>query len=85
MVWPPWFLYPYHNTSVFNTFTETLGIRCHHVDVIVIVGTCVTVPGTGVDLCVANCMLIPVLSLLRANVEYLHLIRASLMSSSSLT
>ena len=42
-------LYTYITTNVLDTFTETLGIRYHHVDVIVVgvVGAGVTIPGSG--------------------------------------
>ena len=44
----------YLTTNILDTFTETLSIRYHHMDVTVFVADAgITAPGTGVGLCVA--------------------------------
>ena len=52
----------YLTTNVLDTFAKTLVIRCHYLDVIVVVvgvvGAVVTTPGTGMGLCVAIFMVV---------------------------
>ena len=45
--------YTYLIANVLNTFSETLGIRNHHVDVALIVGSAVIASMPGLGLCVA--------------------------------
>ena len=67
-------LVPNLTTNVLETFTETLGIRYHHMDVIVVVAA-VNVPGTSGGLCVAKFWMTLVFSLSRA-LRHLHLSNA---------
>ena len=46
---------PYLTINVLDTFTECLGIRYHHLNV---VGPGITVPGAGLGQCVAIFMVI---------------------------
>ena len=77
----------YLTTNILDTFTEILGIRNNHMDVVVVVvsvvGVGFTTPGTEVSLCLAVFMAIPGLSLLSDHMGYLHLDRAFLIWSSS--
>ena len=53
---------PYLTTNVLDTFTKSLGIRYHHVDVVVVVGVVghgINAPRASVGLCVAIFMFVP--------------------------
>ena len=76
----------YLSTNVLDTFIEILSVGNQHVDVVVVVvsvwGAHVTRPGARLGLCVEVFL---TLSLLGTHMGYLHLVRAFLMCSCSLS